>query len=320
MWTDIDIPAKVKQCPTAGKKVTCAYGYNARIAGTALGEISDPTSTPITADTDRADGLISLAKDVAQRHQHGFVCSLADGHVEFIKDQVLYFPQWVADYTDAASFTNSIKVLPNSYSYPSSESIPLAATYDGTSRSVTKWDALYYEIFSSAQPIYSSMKVGYTYLFEVTLSQPNQTSTGLNVIFGANSSIGAESPMNGYLPCQRLSNSFTTRQSGGKIYGSTDWDGNTGPAAAANSDGNLCIAVTPITATDNTITKVNLKYYFNGEQWLGGSASGGTFNCSLTCPVSIGLYTFADGIVSSGIWPYTVTTSNWQSRIVPARN
>ncbi|HEX2951660.1 MAG TPA: endo-1,3-alpha-glucanase family glycosylhydrolase, partial [Armatimonadota bacterium] len=318
VWTSIQVPAHTLQCPAVAGNHR-SYGFNMQVAGTALDKITEPSCEPLTADCDRADGSINLAADVARRHENGYVSSFADGHAEYIKNQVLHFPQWQADNSSAERFAASIRVLPDSYAYPSKATIPLSATYDGASRTVTQWDQVYQEGFTAAQPVYPSMAVGYTYLFEVTLTQPRTARTGLNVIFGDNSQLGAEDRMPGYIADERLPNAIALREEGA-IYGSTDWDGERGPTADANTAGQLVMAVTPLEIANNAITKVNLKYYYNGRQFLGEGADGKTMTGVLHFPVSVGLVTHAENITVPGNWPYTVKVAHWRTRVIPANN
>ncbi|HEX2949558.1 MAG TPA: DUF1559 domain-containing protein, partial [Armatimonadota bacterium] len=42
VWTEIDVPAKVLQCPTAGKTVSNAYCFNKFLGGYSVGEVNCP--------------------------------------------------------------------------------------------------------------------------------------------------------------------------------------------------------------------------------------------------------------------------------------
>ncbi|HEX2949914.1 MAG TPA: DUF1559 domain-containing protein [Armatimonadota bacterium] len=88
-WTDIDVPAKVKQCPTAGKTVANAYVYSNFLAGKALGDIADPTHEMLVADGQHTastaqpyDNIAYTKADLAMRHQNNIVVAFADGHAE----------------------------------------------------------------------------------------------------------------------------------------------------------------------------------------------------------------------------------------------
>ncbi|HEX2949951.1 MAG TPA: LamG-like jellyroll fold domain-containing protein [Armatimonadota bacterium] len=90
MWTSIDVPAKVKQCPTAGKTVANAYVYSNFLSGISIGEVFDPISELLTADGQGDAGTNPTTyanvaysdKNFALRHQNKLVVSFADGHVE----------------------------------------------------------------------------------------------------------------------------------------------------------------------------------------------------------------------------------------------
>jgi prepilin-type N-terminal cleavage/methylation domain-containing protein/prepilin-type processing-associated H-X9-DG protein len=90
-WTSVDVPAKVKQCPTAGKTVANAYVYNSKLSGIAVGDVLSPVTMPLTADgqhqgvTGNADNVDNVAytyDDVAFRHNKGSIMSFVDGHAE----------------------------------------------------------------------------------------------------------------------------------------------------------------------------------------------------------------------------------------------
>lgn len=90
-WSSLDVPAKVLQCPTAGKKVANAYVYSFALSGRPLGELGDPTQEMVTADgqhTGGADGTIDqiayLERDIAYRHANRIIVSFADGHAETV--------------------------------------------------------------------------------------------------------------------------------------------------------------------------------------------------------------------------------------------
>lgn len=321
-WTAINMPAKVLQCPTAGKQVARAYGYNARIGGLALGDIPDPMTEPLTADSDESDGLITLAPEVALRHQNGYVTSFVDGHVEFVKDLVLYFPYWAADFTDATSFASSINLRGGS-TYPTGGPMPVSAAYDGTSRMINYYTQYYAERLEAPKPVYDTLRIGYTYLFECNIAGPDQSCVGLNVIFGANSALST-APMGATDSGSddvRLANSIAFSKTYGDVRGYTDYYIPSMDKVVSMSTNNYIIAVTPLEITGNAITKVNFKYFLNGKQILWGNAGGGTFPVSgktttLNFPVSIGLNTIGTAVNTH--WPYNITFSNWRTRVVPA--
>jgi len=88
-WSVVDgASGKILICPTAGKKIARAYGYNTFIAGKGLGEIDSPEDIGLTADAlgDLANGLITNNDDMEKRHMGGIIASFIDGHVTYSKD------------------------------------------------------------------------------------------------------------------------------------------------------------------------------------------------------------------------------------------
>jgi len=88
-WSVVDgASGKILICPTAGKKIARAYGYNSFIAGKGLGEIASPEDIGLTADAlgDLTNGLITNNDDMEKRHAGGVIASFIDGHVTYSKD------------------------------------------------------------------------------------------------------------------------------------------------------------------------------------------------------------------------------------------
>jgi len=85
-WGDIDIQGKITICPTAGKKISNAYAYNANIAGKGLGEIADPVEIALTADSEAAGNLMAIPGDITLRHTEKAIMSFVDGHVTLTTD------------------------------------------------------------------------------------------------------------------------------------------------------------------------------------------------------------------------------------------
>lgn len=86
VWSDISVPSKVLRCPNE-KDMANGYGFNKAISGIALGLITDPTSTTLTADcTTTSNNVLLLGSDVALRHRAnvGAIMSFVDGHVEYV--------------------------------------------------------------------------------------------------------------------------------------------------------------------------------------------------------------------------------------------
>ncbi len=81
-WGYVNLDKGALICPTAGTKRTYGYGYNSNIAGMALGELSPPETTLLTADTTSATGILVAMSDIDKRHGISTIASFLDGHVE----------------------------------------------------------------------------------------------------------------------------------------------------------------------------------------------------------------------------------------------
>jgi prepilin-type N-terminal cleavage/methylation domain-containing protein/prepilin-type processing-associated H-X9-DG protein len=91
MWRDINADAGVLICPTKGKTTPNGYGYNAACDSRALGDIGDPTTTALTADSNAANNILTKGSDIDSRHSNKAVGSFADGHVE-LSSRIIYDP------------------------------------------------------------------------------------------------------------------------------------------------------------------------------------------------------------------------------------
>ena len=81
-WSVVDgASGKILICPTAGKKISNAYGFNVNIAGKGLGEIADPVEVLLTADSSSDDNFLAIPGDIADRHVNKAIGSYVDGHV-----------------------------------------------------------------------------------------------------------------------------------------------------------------------------------------------------------------------------------------------
>ncbi|HEX2951225.1 MAG TPA: DUF1559 domain-containing protein [Armatimonadota bacterium] len=131
MWSDIDVPAKVKQCPTAGKTVANAYVYDYNLDAIALGDIDYPAETWMTADgqytsegTGYYDNIGYKQEDLSARHNNATIASYADGHVELVKDMKYWMKINIADFDtvqptvsiyNKTTSNTSVKVAPDGY-------------------------------------------------------------------------------------------------------------------------------------------------------------------------------------------------------------
>lgn len=91
-WSAIQVPDKVKICPTRGKVQPNGYVFISTIGGLKLGEIAvDPSLQPVTADGNAtsADGPLPNTaywkNDFSYRHGGGLIASFLDTHVEYTK-------------------------------------------------------------------------------------------------------------------------------------------------------------------------------------------------------------------------------------------
>jgi prepilin-type N-terminal cleavage/methylation domain-containing protein/prepilin-type processing-associated H-X9-DG protein len=87
MWGTIGLEKNVLVCPTAGKKQANGYVYFSSLSGTALGDISNAATEPLTADGSTATSgavpnVAYALSDLVKRHANKFIASFVDGHVE----------------------------------------------------------------------------------------------------------------------------------------------------------------------------------------------------------------------------------------------
>jgi prepilin-type N-terminal cleavage/methylation domain-containing protein len=83
-WGDLKLDKGVLICPTAGKKVTNGYGFNANIAGMALGDVPDPAYILLTTDALSPSNLVTFMRDVDLRHTQKVIAAYIDSHVALI--------------------------------------------------------------------------------------------------------------------------------------------------------------------------------------------------------------------------------------------
>jgi prepilin-type N-terminal cleavage/methylation domain-containing protein/prepilin-type processing-associated H-X9-DG protein len=93
-WGGLSLEKKLLLCPTAGNRLPNGYLYNYAISGKALGDVTDPISTFITADGHSLDSTIGTwvvpnvaysASGIDLRHTSQAIVSYVDGHVALIK-------------------------------------------------------------------------------------------------------------------------------------------------------------------------------------------------------------------------------------------
>ena len=92
-----DITSKVLICPTAGKKIANAYGYNSNLENKGLGEIAEPTEIMLSCDAENTtNNLVTNLDQIVARHGGGVIASYVDGHVVLTKGFIGYT---VKDYS-----------------------------------------------------------------------------------------------------------------------------------------------------------------------------------------------------------------------------
>jgi prepilin-type N-terminal cleavage/methylation domain-containing protein/prepilin-type processing-associated H-X9-DG protein len=117
VWADIKVDPGVLVCPTAGKNIPNGYCYYRKVAGTSMGEASDPASQIVTMDGTHAAGLVNVTyntydniaynvNDLSLRHSGKAIASYLDGHVDVgnpVFDDYTPGPRMTAvpDYTGA---------------------------------------------------------------------------------------------------------------------------------------------------------------------------------------------------------------------------
>ena len=95
-WSAIDVGGKILVCPTAGKKISNAYGFNPGLSDQKLGDVETAyggaENATLTADAEAGitDNLLVLRDtDVAFRHGGKAIVSFLDSHVVLLaKDSV----------------------------------------------------------------------------------------------------------------------------------------------------------------------------------------------------------------------------------------
>ena len=154
--------AKMLQCPTAGKKLANAYGYNGAILEKGLGQIADPVETILTCDAENADNNILTPANVNNgaitfRHNQRSIVSYVDTHVA-TSVGVVGFPLSEAKLIETSDFT--VPELADWYFFGSEANIPSnlnlsnrltaaasnASIVNGTSFKLTNGSSVYYAL------------------------------------------------------------------------------------------------------------------------------------------------------------------------------
>jgi len=119
VWSDIGVSGKALQCPTAGKSVANAYGYNFGVSGAGYGEFPEPVNVFLTTDASAGSGnILKFGDDSEGRHDGGVIASFLDGHVTFIKTPpAVYIRGDISMLDGISSVLNSGEGVPGKYSY-----------------------------------------------------------------------------------------------------------------------------------------------------------------------------------------------------------
>jgi prepilin-type N-terminal cleavage/methylation domain-containing protein/prepilin-type processing-associated H-X9-DG protein len=89
-WQSVSLPAGVLQCPTLGKKVRIGYGFNANLSGAALGDIPEPATMALIADSLSPSNQIVFYSDADRRHTGKAIWSFVDGHVALARNASIH--------------------------------------------------------------------------------------------------------------------------------------------------------------------------------------------------------------------------------------
>ena len=109
-WSAIDVGGKILICPTAGKKISNAYGYSNYLIDKGLGELADPTAIMLTCDAEGTDAnIITAAEQISARHTDKPIVSYVDGHVALVSGIVGYTEKDFS-FTDDTVLPSNVKV------------------------------------------------------------------------------------------------------------------------------------------------------------------------------------------------------------------
>jgi len=93
VWACIDIKGKILACPSNRNDKSFSYAYNKNLSDIPLNKINNYTEIALTADSDREDGQMAEAADVALRHRMSettaAIISFVDGHVALVSEDNL---------------------------------------------------------------------------------------------------------------------------------------------------------------------------------------------------------------------------------------
>jgi prepilin-type N-terminal cleavage/methylation domain-containing protein/prepilin-type processing-associated H-X9-DG protein len=90
VWGALNVDAKLLICPSKGGKAKNGYGYSGGLSNYALGDITAPEKTVMTADLQvpaaSAGNILTSPAEIDPRHGGQFIVSAVDGHVQLCKN------------------------------------------------------------------------------------------------------------------------------------------------------------------------------------------------------------------------------------------
>lgn len=107
VWQNLNLPAKSLICPTLGT-TNNGYGFMNYLGGTAMGTITNPETTPVSADmkiSTTSPNLITSQANIDLRHNGLVVYSALDGHVTMTNSAAnIFSPSLVGSADIAAAY------------------------------------------------------------------------------------------------------------------------------------------------------------------------------------------------------------------------
>jgi prepilin-type processing-associated H-X9-DG protein len=90
VWKDLQVEPDILICPTAGRELLNAYGYNQSISNKKIISFPDPTKVIVSADCANLSNLINGPQDMDFRHSKKAIASFVDGHVNMVSQDAFY--------------------------------------------------------------------------------------------------------------------------------------------------------------------------------------------------------------------------------------
>ena len=117
IWSATGLSGKILQCPTAGKKIAIAYGYNGNLIDKGLGEFQNPVETLLSCDAENADkNILTVANvkagSITPRHAGKPIAAYLDTHVVLLPTAVAGFIINDLAITEMPSDTDDLTTFP----------------------------------------------------------------------------------------------------------------------------------------------------------------------------------------------------------------